>query len=430
MAEVRGALSRDVVIIGASVAGLHAAQTVAKVARELSVMVIGEEVRPRYDRPPSPWTALTRPTDLDATTLRSFGRLRDEGVDLRLGTRAVGLDVDRRELHLGKGTVSYGALVLACGSEPAVPALLAGRPKVVTLGRREDLLSLRAALADTSASVAVVGAGFAGGEVTSALARSGRAVSLIDVSPQPLGRFGAFVAESYTALHEEAGVAQYFGDGVVDVLEAGRNRFLRLSSGALVPADVIVVGDGGRPSTGWLTSSGLTLRNGIVCDAELRAHEGVFAAGDVARWSNPRYGTHMRGEHWTNAAEQGRIAGLNAARSVGGGSTESCATVPYLCSDQHGVRIQFAGFLSGDERTLTRRTADGSIVLYGREDQLVGVLAFEHRSLFVELRTLLTDTVTWDTAMELVGAAISTSQDEPRDPRLRHTSPTQGSESR
>jgi len=422
MAEVRGTLTRDIVIVGASVAGLHAAQAVARAAGGLSVMVIGEEVRPRYDRQPPPRTALTRPVDLDATTLRSLGRLRDEGVDLRLGTRAVGLDVGCRELHLASGTVSYAALVLACGCDPVVPALLTGRPKVITLRRWKNLLSLRAALAETSASVAVVGAGFGGGEVTSALAGGGRTVSLIDVSPQPLGRFGSFVAGSYTALHEEAGVAQYFGDGVVEVVEAGRSRFLRLSSGALVPADLIVVDGGRRPSTGWLSSSGLTLRNGVVCDAELRAHEGVFAAGDVARWFNPRYGTHMRGKDWANAAEQGRIAGLNAARSVGGGNTEICASVPYVRSDQHNVRIQFAGFLNGDERTLTQRTADGSVVLYGREDELVGVLAFEHRALFVRLRTMLADAVPWETAVGLVGAAISTSRDRPRIPRPRRDS--------
>ncbi|GAA4024839.1 FAD/NAD(P)-binding oxidoreductase [Streptomyces plumbiresistens] len=403
-----GTLSRDVVIVGASVAGLHAADAVAKVARGLTVTVIGDEAHPPYDRPPLSKTALPQSLGLDAVRLRSFARLRDEGVDFRLGTRAVGLDAARRELHLERATISYGALVLACGCDPVVPALLSGRPKVVALRRWEDLLSLRAALAGTSVSVAVVGAGFIGGEVTAALKGSGRSVSLIDVSPQPLGRFGAFVAESYTTLHEEAGVAQYFGDGVVEVIETGRGRFLRLSSGAQVPADVIVVGGGARPSTGWLESSGLTLRNGIVCDAELRAHEDVFAAGDVARWFNPRYGTRMRMEHWTNAAEHGRIAGLNAARSVLGDSTEACATVPYFWSDQHGVKLQFAGFLNGDERTLTQRTADGSIVLYGRDDQLVGVLAFEHRSLFVKLRTMLKGMAAWDAAMEIVGAAIST----------------------
>ncbi|GHB59383.1 pyridine nucleotide-disulfide oxidoreductase [Streptomyces umbrinus] len=430
MAEVRGKLTRDIVIVGASVAGLHAARAAAKAAGGLSVMVIGKEVRPRYDRQPPPRTALTRPVDLDATTLRSLGRLRGEGVDLRLDARAVGLDPGRRELQLEGGTVSYGALVLACGCDPVVPALLTGRPKVITLRRRKDLLSLRAALADISVSVAVVGAGFGGGEVTSTLAGGGRTVSLIDVSPQPLGQFGSFVAESYLALHEEAGVAQYFGDGVVEVLEAGRSRLLRLSSGTLVPADLIVVDGGRRPATGWLASSGLTLRDGIVCDAELRAREGVFAAGDVARWFNPRYGTHMRGKHWANASEQGRLAGLNAARSVGGGITEICAAVPYVRSDQHGVRIQFAGFLSGDEWTLTQRTTDGSIVLYGREDELVGVLAFEHRALFVRLRAMLAGAVAWETAVELVGAAISTSQDKPRSPRLRRDPSRHGGETR
>ncbi len=111
---------------------------------------------------------------------------------------------------------------------------------------------MRAALSDPSAAIAVLGAGFIGGEVTSSLNAGDRTVSLIDLAPQPLGRLVDSSQRTYSAMHAKSGVAQYFGDGVIDVMEGGRARFLLMSSGEWVPADVIVVGAGVRPSTGWL----------------------------------------------------------------------------------------------------------------------------------------------------------------------------------
>jgi NADPH-dependent 2,4-dienoyl-CoA reductase/sulfur reductase-like enzyme len=406
--ELNGKLSRDVVIVGASLAGLRAAETVARVAPQLTITVVGEEAHPPYDRPPLSKRALTEPLDIDAVALRSYAGLLDNGVEFQLGTRAVGLDAARRELHLESGTVSYGALVLACGCHPVVPPFLGARPNTFTLRTWHDLETLRAALTDPSAAIAVLGAGFIGGEVTSSLHASGRTVSLIDLASKPLGRYGEFVAGTYSAMHAKSGVTRFFGDGVIDVMEGGRARFLLLSGGEWVPADVIVVGAGVRPSTDWLEQSALTLDDGIVCDAELRADDHVFAAGDVARWFNPRYGAHMRVEHWTNAAEHGRIAGLNAAQTVLGGSMEPCATVPYFWSDQHGVRMQFAGWIGGAEDIVSQRSADGSVVLYGRQGELAAVFAFEHRQLFVKLRTMLKGGVGWDEALNLAGAAEPT----------------------
>lgn len=419
MAEVSGALSRDIVVVGASVAGLHAAHAVAKMGRGLSVMVIGERVLPRYNLPLADRTGLTGPTDLDSTTLRALSQLGSQGVDLRLGARASELDLANQRILVGNGSVSYRALVIACGCAPTIPALLTEESRVYTVGQREEVSALRAVLADPSLAVAVIGAGLAGGETASRLRRAGRTVSLVDGSPEPMGRFGAVAVNSYAALHHRAGVAPCFGDGVVEVVKDGLRRRLRLSSGTLVPADVIVIADGHRPATEWLESSGLALRDGIVCDAGLQAYNHVFAAGDAARWSNPRYGTRMRGEQWTNAADQGRIAGLNAARSITRGAPDSYAGIPYRRSYQHGVRIQLTGFLNGDERVVTQRTGEGEVALFGRENVLHGALAFEHQYLFDEVRAMLTDGVAWDAALAHVGAAVSTARVPARSgPRL------------
>ena len=162
-----------------------------------------------------------------------------------------------------------------------------------------------------------------------------------------------------------------------------------------------------QPSTEWLESSGIPLGNGIACDTQLRTADRVFAAGDVVRWPNARFGTTMRVEHWTNAAEQGRIAGINAANAVSGLLPVECVTVPYFWSDQHGVRIQFSGFLTGAEEIVESREPGGSMFVYKLGDIVTGVLAFERRAEFVKLRAMLRRETRWDTVRDLLPGVSS-----------------------
>lgn len=299
----------DVVIVGGSTAGLRAAEAVARHAPELSVTVISDEPHLPYELPPLSKVALDDQLDVGALVYPFAAGLRDQGVDFRLNTRARALDTKSNTLFLSDGELTYRALVIATGCEALIPPLFAGRPGVHALRRFEDATALRAAVADPALSVAIVGAGFIGGEFASTLVKAGRAVSLIDLAAKPLGRFGEPVADAYVALHRNAGVGLFLGSGVVDVAEEDGRRSLVLDDGTRVPADVIVVGVGVRPSIDWLRDSGLTFDNGILADATLRAADNVFVAGDVVRWPNARFGTVMRTEHWTSAAEQGAPRG-------------------------------------------------------------------------------------------------------------------------
>lgn len=385
----------DIVIIGGSIAGLRAAETVVRLAPELRVTVVSDEAHLPYERPPLSKTALREPLSLDTLTYGSAHELRRHGVDFTLGTPAEGLDLAARRVQLAESTLGYRSLVIATGCEPVMPPVFAGRPDVYPLRRWEDANALRAAVADPAKSVAIVGAGFIGGEFASTLVKAGRSVALIDLAPKPLARFGEPVADTYVRLHRDAGVELHLGSAVVGVVDAARGRELLLDNGIRVPADVIVVGVGVRPATQWLAGSGLTLDNGIRCDALLQASADVFAAGDVVRWHNPRFDAVMRIEHWTNAAEQGRIAAMNAVHRLRGLDGTVCANVPYFWSDQHGVRIQFAGYLAGDEELVQSRTPDGSLFLYRRGDVVAGVLAFERRAEFVKIRAALRRELPW-----------------------------------
>ena len=145
-------------------------------------------------------------------------------------------------------------------------------------------------------------------------------------------------------LHGDHGVELRLGVGVAAIEGTRRVEQVRLTDGSVVPADVVVVGIGVAPATGWLEGSGLELRDGVVCDATLAAGPpGVYAAGDVCRWPNPLFDEEMRVEHWTNAAEQGAHAARSLLAAAAGQPAAPYAPVPFFWSDQYGQRIQFLG---------------------------------------------------------------------------------------
>jgi hypothetical protein len=160
---------------------------------------------------------------------------------------------------------------------------------------------------------------------------------------------------------------------VDDLLGDDRVEGVRLAGGATVAADVVVVGIGVAPETGWLHGSGLTLEDGVVCDATCAAAPGVVAAGDVARWPHPRYGT-IRVEHWDNAIEQGEHAARTLLAHLAGGEGEPFAPVPWFWSDQFDRKLQVAGrAMAGsvvevvdgsvdDRRFAATYTLDGEVV--------------------------------------------------------------------
>ena len=297
--------SSDIVIVGGSIAGLRAAEAIVRHAPALKITVVSDESNPAYQRPPLSKIGLSDTMDIEVLTYPSVATLREHGVDFALGRRAESLDTESKLIHTSQGIFGYRALIIATGCEPVIPPLFRGMPDVFSLRRFEDAVALRAAVADPAKTVAVIGAGFIGGEFAATLVKEGRQVTVIDLAEKPLGRFGDAASESYQDLHLQAGVSLHLGQAVVDMTEENGRRALLLSDGTKVPADVILLGVGVRPSTGWLQESGLELDQGLVCDASLQAAPGIYAAGDLVRWPNKRFGVSMRIEHWTNAAERG-----------------------------------------------------------------------------------------------------------------------------
>jgi NADPH-dependent 2,4-dienoyl-CoA reductase/sulfur reductase-like enzyme len=381
---------RNIVIVGASLGGLRAAQALRRLGFDGRLVAIGDEKYLPYDRPPLSKELLAGKWGTERTSL-----LRPEddalGVDWKLGSAASALDLAAREAVLDSGErVAYDALVIATGSGarriPNTPAL-AGIHVLRTL---DQALALRAEL-DRSPRVAVIGAGFIGMEVAATCRARGLDVAVIEALPAPLERglgreLGAYVGE----VHRANGVDLRCGIGVARFLGNERVEGLELADGSRVAADVVVVGIGSVPNTSWLASSGLELADGVVCDSSCRSTraKNVVAVGDVARWPNALFdGESMRIEHWTNATEQADHAA--GALLAGDAEVAPFAPVPFVWSDQFDCKIQIAGRIApGDEAKLV----DGSlaerkfVMAFGRRGRLTGVIGVSRPRVVLKLR--------------------------------------------
>ncbi|KOV60640.1 ferredoxin reductase [Streptomyces sp. MMG1121] len=341
-----------------------------------SLTLVGEERHLPYDRPPLSKQILTGAWPAERVQLRRTTDLDALGLDMRLGVRATALSPAARTVTLADGTeLAYDGLLIATGVRPRrLPECdVAG---VHVLRDLRDALALRARLA-AGGRLVVVGAGFLGAEVAAAARTLGTAVTLVEPASVPLAHAVGRQVGSYLAqVHRENGVDLRTGTTAAGIeTAAGRVTGVRLDSGTVVPADDVLVAVGSRPNTAWLQGSGLRTTDGVECDMYSAAAPGVYAAGDVARWFNPLFGTSMRVEHRTNAAEQGMAAARNLLRPE---QPRPYAPIPYFWSDQYGIRIQAFGNLRGHDeaQVLDGDPADGRfLVAYRAGRTLTGALA-------------------------------------------------------
>ncbi|HET9771926.1 MAG TPA: FAD-dependent oxidoreductase [Acidimicrobiia bacterium] len=396
-------LSLDrVVVVGASLAGLSALQTLRDEGFEGELIAVGAEAVLPYDRPPLSKQVLQGTWEPDKTALRDKEQFDALEVAWHLGRRATALDIAGRTVTLDGGEpVSYDGLVIATGATPRrLPGAdhLAGIHVLRTL---DECLALRQEF-ETAGRVCVVGAGFIGAEVAASARVRGLEVTVLEALAAPLARaFPPEMGAACAALHVDHGVDLRCGVTVAGFEGDGRVTGVRLGDGTVVEADVVVIGVGVVPETGWLESSGLALDNGVVCDSTCAtAAPGVVAAGDIARWPNHLFGETMRVEHWSNAVDQGQAA---AKRLLAGPEEAADFTpVPYFWSDQYDAKIQFLGRCcpTDEVRVVDGSVAEGRFVaLFGREGRLVGALAFSRPRLLMAYRKLLAARTSFEDAL-------------------------------
>ncbi len=396
-----------ITVVGASLAGLRACESLRAANYGGTITVIGAESHQPYDRPPLSKALLKGDWEPDRILLRKPESLAGLELDLRLGVTAIALDVAGRAVTLQTGEVVAGdGVIIATGS---MPRPLPNQPEldgVTMLRTLDDSLDLRGRLA-AQPRVVVIGAGFIGLEVAATAAQTGCAVTVLEGAPAPLMRgLGAEMGVVVARVHIRHGVDVRCGVQVAGVEgERGHVTGVRLGDGDVVPADVVVVGIGVSPATAWLAESGLELRDGVVCSDTLRAAAGIYAAGDCARWVNGLFGEEgeeMRVEHWTNAAEQGAAAAENLLAELAGGTPTPYAPVPFFWSDQFDSRVQFVGRAHGDDEVhVVAGDLDGNFTaLYGYAGRLRGVLGVNMPKVVMPYRRLLLDRASWQQALQ------------------------------
>lgn len=345
------------VIVGAGLAGSKAVEELREVGFEGRVLLIGEEALRPYERPPLSKEYLRGEKQFDEIAVHQESFYREHDIELLSSVSAIDIDTSLFEIGLSSGErIHFDKLLLATGAEPrklSVPG--ADLDGVYYLRNVKDADDLRGIL-NPSSQVVVIGAGWIGSEVAASARQLGADVAVVEQGSLPLERvLGAEVGRIYRDLHAEHGVNLRFGVGVEELQGSTRVEAVKLSDGTILPATAVVVGVGVLPRTDLAQKSGISTENGIVVDEHLETNiPGIFAAGDVARAFHPRYGTHIRLEHWSAALNQGP----GAAHGMLGDPVTYDRT-PYFYSDQYDFGMEYRGWAPNYDQVVFRGDVPG-----------------------------------------------------------------------
>ncbi|WP_274918584.1 NAD(P)/FAD-dependent oxidoreductase [Streptomyces sp. WZ-12] len=391
-----------IVIIGASLAGLRAAEKLREEGFTGSLTVVGDEPYPPYDRPPLSKQVLLGHVPADTTGLPMR---RDPKAVWRLGVRATGLDPIAKRVSLADGeALPYDRLLIATGTRarPWPNPEEAALDGVFTLRTRDEAAGLSAHLAAGPQRVLVIGAGFTGSEIASACRERGIEVTVAERGPAPLvGAVGGTLAKLAAGMHRGHGVDLRCGVTVTALRGDGDGRFVGadLSDGSHLDADVCVAALGAIRNVEWLADSGLAAGpRGLACDAGCRAFnmygivtDDIFVAGDVSRFPHPLYEYQLLSlEHWGNAVEQAEVAAHNMVNP--GPLRRPHLAVPVFWSTQFGHNIKSVGVPTfSDHVVIAQGTLEAGrlAVVYGYRGRVTAAVTVNMAKALEHYRNLI-----------------------------------------
>jgi 3-phenylpropionate/trans-cinnamate dioxygenase ferredoxin reductase component len=377
-------------IVGGGLAGAKAAEGAREGGFEGRIVLVGEEAREPYERPPLSKDILRAEKEPDSSRVHERGYYAEHSIDLVAGDAVTALDAGAKSARLASGeSIPFDVAVLATGAAPrtlSVPgADLAGVHYLRTV---EDSVALHAAIRGAS-RVAVIGAGWIGSEVAASARQMGADVVLIEELPVPLHRvLGSEVGGMFSQLHQDHGVAMRLGVGVERLQGGSAVERVVLADGRVEAADVVVAGIGVAPRLELAEAAGLTLNNGVVVDENLQTSvPGIFAAGDLANAFHPHYQRHLRIEHWANALNQGSHAGANAT-----GELTPYTRLPYFFSDQYDLGLEYVGYSTAEDEVVIRGDAGKRefIAFYHRGGVVTAAMNVNIWDVVEDLRAIIT----------------------------------------
>jgi 3-phenylpropionate/trans-cinnamate dioxygenase ferredoxin reductase subunit len=345
-------MTESAVIVGASLAGAKAAETLRVAGFEGRITLIGEEAVRPYERPPLSKGYLRGEATFDGAAVHPAGFYDENDIHLRNSTTVTALHPYTNEVELDGGErIGYNRLLLTTGAIPrrlTVPgADLKGVKYLRTVADADDL---RAAIM-SPAPVVVIGAGWIGAEVAASARQLGADVTVIDVAPVPLERvLGAEVGAVYRDLHVQRGVKFRLGVGIDSIGGSNSVEEVRLTDGTVLAAAAVVVGVGVLPRTELAQAAGLEVDNGVVTDEYLQTSvPDIYAAGDVANAYHPHCAGRFRLEHWSSALNQGPAAAWNML-----GHKRVYDKIPYFFSDQYDFGMEYRGWGTANDQVVVR----------------------------------------------------------------------------
>ncbi|MFC0448933.1 NAD(P)/FAD-dependent oxidoreductase [Rhodococcus jostii] len=417
--RVRG--SAGLVVVGAGVAGLRTVQGVRREGYDGPITLIGAEAHLPYDRPPLSKQVLTGELGSAPVAYHDREYFQDLGVTVLTGTRVDSVDVQARTLAVQfegsdvREHIPFAALVVATGARPRRLPCTVPPQGVHVVRTCDDAAALYEELLATP-TVIVIGGGFIGAEVASSARTLGLDVTVLEAGRFPMRRaLGPVIAELLSGLHELNGVTLRCGSSVSGFLGVDRVEGVLLDDGTAIEAGLVVVGIGVVPDVDWLTGSGLSLGDGLICDEFLRAgSETVLGVGDAASCPNMAIGgRRVRSQQWTTAGDQGTHAArvLTHGTEIAGPFSHDM----YFWSDQYGVKIQGSGDLSGDVEVVEARPDLSRLVTAYRNGDLVrGAVTVNAPKQFRRLRKMIGTEDPWRGVVEFTSAPAGYSGGEVR----------------
>jgi len=363
-----------IVIVGAGVGGLRAAERLRELGFDGEVVIVGDERRRPYHRPMVSKQLITGNVRPHEAELKTYTEL---DAHWRLGTRATHLDTKQRVLHLpGKEELWYDGLIIATGVVPMhLPGSPRHDPRVRVLRTVEDAVSLRRALTASSKPAVVIGSGLIGCEFAASMRTLGRDVTLVGHAKAPLYRFGPRVSDAVAGTHRKHRANLAMNSEVRHWISTKDAFGLHLTNNQLVVASCVVLAIGSVPATDWLRGSGLIIDDGVLCEPTLFAENGadIVCVGDVAKWPNLRFDTvPRRVEHWLNAVESGRAAAENLM--AGRALARPFTPMPRAWSSIYEHRLQMVGMPALGEDTV--QLEDG-VTGFVKGGQLIGACTWD-----------------------------------------------------
>jgi len=348
------------VIVGGGMAGARAIVSLRANGWQGAITLVTEETLLPYDRPPLSKAMLVEEQEPQPVYLLDEGMIASLGASLIRGSRATGIDRQKKAVVLADGrAISYDKLLIATGAKPRRLSIEGGE-LAYTLRDFADGDHLRSRLRQ-SASAAIIGGGFIGLEVASSARKLGLAVTLIEAQPRILMRgVPEEIARVVHQRHVEAGVTMEIGTA----LKAVETDGVVLADGRKVKAEIVVAGIGAAPEVAIAQQAGLAIDNGIACDETLKTSDpDIYAAGDCCSFPHGLFGAkRMRLEAWRNATDQANVATENML-----GGAKPYMAVPWFWSDQYDLSLQIAGNPSDGVETVRRQLSESAFVIFHRD---------------------------------------------------------------